>query len=119
MNSDRRIEQCICCGVYFHATDGGVYAGNRNGEPEYMCARCATGECDCEEDDDDKEERRYSAYVIKQSEIDDELVNFVVGLIDVQELAKRLRISEEAAQELIAQRVHVLSLPPDAKEAGE
>lgn len=48
----------------------------------------------------------------RKERVDDELVNFVIGLIDRPELAKRLNISEEKAQELIDQRVHLLSFPP-------
>lgn len=68
MSGYRRIEQCSCCGAYFRATDGGVYVGNRNGEPEYMCARCGAGECDCEEEEDEKEERQYTAYLIRKAQ---------------------------------------------------
>lgn len=55
---------------------------------------------------------------MNQAEIDDELVNFVIGMIDLKELARRVSISEAEAQELIQRRVHILDLPPPHKEGG-
>lgn len=60
---DPRFVACECCGVWFHAGGGAIYTGERvNSEGDmvstYMCERCGTGQCDCEEIEEQQEAER-------------------------------------------------------------
>ena len=58
--NDPRFVVCDCCGVYFHAGGGSYYNGTRtNSEGDlvdcYLCERCGSGECDCEDLDEQQQ----------------------------------------------------------------
>ena len=68
MSEPDRYTTCECCGVYFWAGGGAVFTGNRtNGAGDlvacYMCERCGTGQCDCDEQAEREEELKFYNYL--------------------------------------------------------